>query len=235
MRLLDVVDVHFYPQSVDHGQNGGSDQEIAARRIRSTRALWDPSYVDESWIGEPVRLIPRIRDWIDAYYPGRGISIGEYRFGAEDQMAGALAIAEALGRFGQQDLTSAFYWTYPPKNSPGFWAFRAYRDFDGHGSHFLDLSVPATAPRGTSLFASKSPSGDHLVAIALNVDPQREVDARIDVEGCGAVSSGRVYSYTGGAGGISQGTGLAGGQTSIQEALRPYSITIFDLRMEASR
>ena len=53
-------------------------------------------------------------------------------------MSGALATAEALGRFAQFGVTSAFYWTYPPENSPAMWAFRAYRNFDGKGGHFLD-------------------------------------------------------------------------------------------------
>ena len=53
-----------------------------------------------------------------------------------DHMSGGLAIAEALGRFGQQGLTSAFYWSKVPYNSPGFHAFRAYRNFDGKGARF---------------------------------------------------------------------------------------------------
>jgi hypothetical protein len=231
VRLLDVVDVHFYPQSVDHGQGGGTNREIAARRIRSTRGLWDPSYVDESWIGEPVRLIPRIREWIDEYYPGRGISIGEYRFGAEDQMAGALALAEALGRYGQLDLTSAFYWTYPAKDSPAFWAFRAFGNFDSKGARFLDWSVAASAPSTTSLFASRDESGDHVVAIALNLDPDHPAEADVDFASCGNVSDGRIFGYTGGAAGLTQRGTVAAGPSSLRTTLPPYSITVLDLRL----
>ena len=43
--------------------------------------LWDPSYVDESWIKEPVKLLPRMREWVDENYPARGLSIGEWSFG----------------------------------------------------------------------------------------------------------------------------------------------------------
>ena len=59
-RLLDAVDVHFYPQGegMGLGKSGGTDPDTAARRIRSVRALWDPDYRDESWIGEPVDLDP---------------------------------------------------------------------------------------------------------------------------------------------------------------------------------
>ena len=68
-RTLDVLDVHIYPQ----GQNlysGAHDADAQKRRLRSTRALWDANYKDESWIGEPVRLVPRLRDWITQNYPG---------------------------------------------------------------------------------------------------------------------------------------------------------------------
>jgi hypothetical protein len=54
-RLLDVLSVHFYPQ----GGQYGNDTSTAMQQLRnrSTRALWDPGYVDESWIGTAVQLI----------------------------------------------------------------------------------------------------------------------------------------------------------------------------------
>jgi hypothetical protein len=61
-RLLDVFTVHYYPQGGEF-----SDDVSAAmqqRRNRSTRSLWDPNYVDETWINDRVRLIPRLRGWV---------------------------------------------------------------------------------------------------------------------------------------------------------------------------
>src|SRR6202022_154023 len=97
-------------------------------------------------MGGGARLAPRLQAWSAEKHPGLGISIGEYNFGAEGHMSGGLAVAEALGRFGEQGITSAFYWDYPAKNTPASWAFRAYRDFDGRGGKFLDESVPAESP-----------------------------------------------------------------------------------------
>ncbi|HVE84127.1 MAG TPA: glycoside hydrolase family 44 protein, partial [Myxococcales bacterium] len=59
-RILDVVDVHYYPQHDGAGMGAGGkvDPYSAALRIRSTRSLWDPNYVDESWIDDNIRLIP---------------------------------------------------------------------------------------------------------------------------------------------------------------------------------
>ena len=114
IRILDLVDVHFYPMEERvGGEGGGTDAKTAALRLRSTRSLWDDTYVDESWIADTIRLIPRLKEWIEQNAPGLGITIGEWNFGAEDHMSGGLAVAEVLGRFGQNGVTAAFYWTYP--------------------------------------------------------------------------------------------------------------------------
>jgi hypothetical protein len=231
-RVLDVVDLHFYPQAERvGGENGGVDAATAALRIRSTRALWDPSYVDESWIKEPVRLIPRMKEWIAQNYPGRGISIGEWNFGAERHISGGLAVAEALGRFGQGGVTSAFYWTLPPPNTPAFFAFRAYRNFDGKGGRFLDQSVATTAIAGTSLFASKDDGGKHLVLVALNLTQDAALRAKIDMAACGKVATRKAYAYTGGGAGFKEGAEVKKEDLVVTETLPPYSITVIDLRL----
>ena len=103
-----------------------------------------------------------------ANHPGLGISIGEWNFGAESHMSGGLATAEALGRFGTEGVTSAYYWTSPKEGSPAFWAFRAFRNFDGTGGHFLDWSVPVKSDGAlASLFASRDADRRHIVAVLL--------------------------------------------------------------------
>lgn len=230
-RILDVLDLHFYPQAAGvYGDDAGVDPETAALRIRSTRALWDPSYTDESWIKEPVRLIPRMKEWIADEYPGRGISIGEWAFGAEKHASGGLAVAEALGRFGQLGVSSAYYWTYPPEKSAAYWAFRAYRDFDGADGRFESRSVPATAPDGTSLFASRSEDGRRVVLVALNLGPERAVRATVDVASCGAVRSRRAFVYAGEASGLAeQKPGGVADATTVSQELPPWSIAVVEL------
>lgn len=232
IRLVDLVDVHFYPQGrgIGVGLVGETDRDTAARRIRSTRALWDPTYVDESWIADKVRLIPRLKAWIAEKHPGLGISIGEYNFGAEGHMSGGLAVAEALGRFGEQGITSAFYWDYPARNTPAAWAFRAYRDFDGRGGRFLDESVPAeSSDSRASIFASRDARGDHLVVVLLDLDPTAPVEARMDARACGRVVSQARFVYAAGTPGFAQTAPEPAGPSQI--TLPPYSITVLDLHV----
>ena len=232
VHILDVVDVHFYPQGKGvFGKDARTDPETAALRLRSTRSLWDPTYADESWIKERIGLIPRLKDWIAKNYPGRGISLGEWNFGADDHMSGGLAIAETLGRFGQQGLTSAFYWSKVPYNSPGFYAFRAYRNFDGKGARFLDLSVPARGADQVSLFASRDESGTHLVAIALNLDPAVAAEAELDVSSCGHPSGSRTFVYGPGRSSITLENSHHADQTLLHEVIPPYSLKIIELTL----
>jgi len=234
-RLLDILDVHFYPQAnVGIAASGGVDSATAALRIRSTRALWDKSYVDESWIAEPIELLPRLKRWVDEEHPGLGISIGEWNFGAEGHMSGGLAAAEALGRFGREGVLSAYYWTVPAARSPAGQAFRAYRNFDGHGGHFLNTSLAVEGEdHNASLFASRE--GNHLVAVLLNFDPIEGFDAEIDLSSCGMPAHTRVYSYAGGPQGFAEAPSalqaLPGAARTVRAGATAYSMTVLDIEL----
>jgi hypothetical protein len=232
VRLLDLVDVHFYPQGkgIGVGTEGAVDADTAARRIRSTRALWDPQYVDESWIQEAVQLVPRLDRWIAERHPGLGVMIGEYNFGAENHMSGGLAVAEALGRFAQTGVAAAFYWDHPPSGSPAYWAFRAYRDFDGAGARFEDEWVPSDSGVPlASVFASRDDAKGHVVLVVLDLDPRQAVQTTLDVSSCGALADARRYVFTGDRGGFARTDMAAAPESAIPLALPPYSITVLDL------
>ncbi len=230
VKILDAVDVHFYPQGEVH--NDRTDPETAAKRVRSTRSLWDPRYPDESWINEPIRLIPRMREIIARNYPGLDLIIGEYNFGGEKHMSGALALAEALGRFGQLGVDEAYYWWYPPSGSPAFWAFRAFRNYDESGARFLDRSVPGQAPDGTSLFASLNDDGSKVVAIALNFSPDEGLDAKLRLRGCRAPANVRVFSLSEQKHGLVHGTSAFKGDV-VRALLPPYSVNVFEVTLKA--
>ena len=236
VRILDVLDVHIYPQAENvqgpdgsGGDGGGeTDRKTNDLRFRTTRSLWDREYVDESWIKEAVYLIPRMKDLIAQNYPGRGFQIGEYNFGAEHHPAGGVALAEALGRFALNGVSHAFYWTFPKPKSPAYWAFRGYRNYDGNGGHFLDRIVPSSSPSGTSLYASRDEAGKKWVIVALNFSSDRPHDASIDLKGCTSPGAVKSFVYTGGEQGFVGGDVKLEG-TSLKTKLAPYSITVIEL------
>ncbi len=225
VRLLDVLDVHFYPQDLPRD---AVDPESRERRLRATRSLWDPSYEDESWIDDTVQLLPRLSRLIAERYPGLGLMIGEYNFGGEQDISGALAQAEVLGRFSQhRGLTAAFYWTYPPAGSPVFHAFRAYRDYDGQGAAFPSAALPTRAAAGVSLFAARDPASGRVAAVVLNLSPSRPRLAALELRRCGDVRQLRAFRYADGYGGLREAAArLEGGR--VQAILPPYSITVLE-------
>jgi hypothetical protein len=227
-RILDMLDVHFYPAAADiFGNNARVDPDGAALRLRSTRALWDPAYKDESWIGEPVRLIPRLKEWVAENYPGLKIGIGEWNFGAEEHISGALATAEALGRFGQQGLDAAFY-LGPKDGGSAFWAFRAFRNFDGEGGRFLDHGLRSEDAPGLSVFASRDADTARVVAILLNLDQDSRVRVRLNLDSCGAVKTVRTFRYTADSGGLIEDKSE---RKPLETSLPPYSIAVLDFRL----
>jgi hypothetical protein len=229
-RILDILDVHIYPMAdgVGIGAGGNTDPKTAALRIRSTRSLWDPTYTDESWINDKIRLVPMLREWIDANYPGLGISIGEWNFGGETHMSGGLAVAEALGHFGLEGVTSAYYWTSPAERSPAFWAFRAFRNFDGAGGRFLDWTLPVSGSATlVSAFASRDADRKHLVVVLLNESALSTVTASMSLKSCGAVGPRRAFTYTGGDAGFKPESLPSGDVPELR--LAPYSITVIDM------
>lgn len=181
-RILDVLDIHYYP-AADGVYSGSTDPKTAALRLRSTRSLWNNSYIDESWIKTQVRLIPRMQEWINQYYPGTRLGISEWNWGADDTLNGALAISQVLGIFGREGVYLAAYWRNPPADSPGFYAFKMYTNFDGQGSSFGDkiIGVKVSDDLKINAFAAlDSKTGRvHLILINLQPDHVQNIEVRL--------------------------------------------------------
>src|SRR6185369_7880101 len=121
-KSIDLFTVHYYPQSGEYSTDVSTATQ--QRRNRSTRSLWDPNYRDESWISDQVRLVPRLKQWVNQYYPGLKTGITEYNWGAENHINGATAQADILGIFGREALDLATRWTTPDAGTPAFKAIQ---------------------------------------------------------------------------------------------------------------
>ena len=149
---VDVVSVHFYPQGNEFSDDVSQATQLL--RNRSTRQLWDPNYVSESYINAPVYLIPRMKSWITHdYVAGTPIAITEYNWGAESSINGATTQADIDGIFGAYGLDMATRWTIPAANTPTYKAMQLYRNYDGNNSTFGDTSIAATVPQPDDLSA----------------------------------------------------------------------------------
>jgi len=226
-RTLDVLDIHYYPEGAF---NDNGDAVTAAWRLQQTRSLWDPYYVDHSWINQPVRLIPRMNSLIDAYYPGTKLGISEWNWGDERRMDGALAVADALGIYGQQGLYMAAYWNHPPAGSPAALAFQLFRNYDGHGAAFGNTSVRATSSNSSrlSVYASLRRRDGHLLALLMNKMPSTAAATTLDLRGFrGKIA--RVYRYNS----ADPSRIVHAGSLSVRSPMRvnvpPYTMLLLDV------
>ena len=225
-RLLDVFTLHYYPQ----GSYSWSDNSTNAQlwRNRATRSLWDPNYTDESWIGEKIRLLPRMKEWVASEYPGTKIGITEYTWGDDDIMSAAIAQADCLGIFGREGVELATRWVCPSINSLTFKAFQMYRNYDGNGGTFGDVggtcstsanpdewsaycAMNTSTRKSTVMLISKKLSGNTSVNVVL-VNSSRSPRAS-------------VYQFTQGLG-IVRLSDVVGTNSRLSMNLPPQSVTL---------
>ncbi|MGR9036674.1 MAG: glycoside hydrolase family 44 protein, partial [Gammaproteobacteria bacterium] len=203
LRLLDYFDLHYYPQAGGVALSPAGSAATQALRLRSTRSLWDANYTDESWIsdtepgGVKVRLIGRMRDWVNSYYPGTKLAITEYNWGALESINGALAQADVLGIFGREGLDLATLWSPPAPNQPGAHAFRMFLNYDGAGHRFGNVSVRAASSNHSdlSIYAAQRTSDNALTVLVIN-KTAAELASPVEITGLSLPSSTAVYRYS---------------------------------------
>jgi hypothetical protein len=220
-RLLDVLDLHWYPAagkisgSIDNDYQSQTPEMVNAR-LQAPRSLWDSTYNERSWVSHvrhgPIRLIPFLQEMIAAHYPGTKLAITEYYYGRGGDISGGIAQADVLGIFGREGVYAATLWP-----NAGVWAspykgnanlayafvsgaFRMYRDYDGQGHGFGDMSIEAktTDVVGTSVYASTDTADpSRLVIVAINKTGAPRV-ANIALSATHRFHAAEVYTMTDG-------------------------------------
>lgn len=210
--LMDMLDLHWYSEATGGGTRvtfGGAvsnSPEVVAARLQAPRSLWDPTYVETSWItqfstgGQPIRLLDRVQADIDELKPGTRISLSEYSHGGGNHISGGIAQADTLGILGREGVYNASWFPIEPTGQQQFirGAFEMFTDFDGQGRRFGDLSVTATTDdvADSSVYASLS-TGDpnELILVAINktATPQ---DAAVRVTADRRFTRAEVFTLT---------------------------------------
>ncbi len=174
VRLVDYLDIHYYPQSGTVALSEDESAGTAALRLRSLKSLYDPAYTDESWIGQAIQLVPRMKAIIAAHAPGTKLAITEYNWGGDDGGAGhdmgvtaALAQAEALAIFGREGVDLATRWVSPTVNSLVEDAFKLYLNYNGSGAQVAGDSVYASSSNVDTVgaYAVRGASGQAYVLL----------------------------------------------------------------------
>jgi len=197
VRVLDYFDLHYYPQATGVSLSQAGSTSTQELRLRSTRALWDPTYFDESWIADEVALIPRMKDWVNQNYPGTKLALTEYNWGAYEHINGALAQADVLGIFGREGMDLAALWVAPASDEPCAFAFRMYMNYDGQRAKFGDTSVRATSGDQSrmSVYAATR-SGDGALTVMVVNKAMLSLETTVTVQNFKGNSNVAVYRYS---------------------------------------
>ncbi len=230
-RLLDVLDVHWYPEAYDgppFTYNNGTSKRITdssvntramyEARMQAPRTLWDTDYVgtngENSWINEwnssYLPILPKLKSSINTYYPDTNLAFTEYDYGGKDHYSGGIAIADVLGIFGKYGVYIANYWgeigTYLDA------AFKIYRNYDGSGSSFGDTEVYSTMSNkvDSSIYASvfnESACELHLIVINKNID--NAISGTFNINSSRNFVSGRVWKFSNTSSSITETTSIS--------------------------
>ena len=205
-RLIDDLDRHWYPEASAGGVRiTGTDTTpaVVAAREQAPRSLWDPTYVETSWITTDygygaIRLLPRTKDRIAAHYPGTGIALTEWNYGGGGHISGAIACADVLGIFGREGVDVASYWPLQSNESYAYGAFSAFRNYDGAGGHFGDTSVRANTSdtASSSVYAAIDAANHNRVVIVAVNKATTAKTASVNITGEQVFGHAKTYTLT---------------------------------------
>ncbi|HWT03831.1 MAG TPA: glycoside hydrolase family 44 protein [Pyrinomonadaceae bacterium] len=227
-RLLDFFSVHYYPQGGEFSDDVSSAMQL--RRNRSTRSLWDPAYTDETWINDRVQLVPRLRGWVAANYPGTKTAVTEYNWGAAGHINGATAQADILGIFGREGLDMATRWTTPAASTPTYKAIKMYRNYDGQKSTFGETSVRASVPNPDSLsaFAAERGADGALTVMIVGKQLSGDTPVTVNLSNFTGAGSAQVWQLTS-ANAITRLNDITYSGNSLQLSVPAQSVTLLVL------
>jgi len=204
-RLLDVLDLHWYPEAQGDGSRicdtqPPYSQANAEARMQAPRTLWDQGYYENSWIGTwfkwALPLLPKITQSINTYYPGTKMAFTEYNYGAGDHISGGIATADVLGIYGKYGVYLSTYWgsNRAYVNS----AFSLFRNYDGANSTFGDTRVQTamTDKVNSSIYGSTFLADrNKLHLVVLNKNYTQPINGSFSITAPQFFTSARVWAF----------------------------------------
>jgi hypothetical protein len=201
-RLVDVIDVHWYPELYGKTSKGEKkrtiddtpyDPTFARLQWEGLREWYDPTFQPsgelESWthgnnaayLWNPYHpVIPALKKLVDTYYPGTKLAINEYDTGSPEHFHGALLRAAALGIFMQEDLYMAQNWHQTDDKKFTYLAQKLYGNYDGKGSRVRGKFVPSKSSHADLLsYAAKD--GGRFMVVLVNKNPGKRITTSLEL------------------------------------------------------
>lgn len=204
-RLLDVLDIHYHTEATNgllEPVINGTDNFSNNTRLQAPRILWDSTYTENSAIAimhnQHIPLIPTLEASINMYYPGTKLSFSEYNFGGGDHISGGIAVADALGIFGEYGVHMACLKPNSEDTSYQKSGINIYTNYDGKGGSFGSTAVRSDNGGDimSSVYASIDGSDETALKVLLinkNQSTVKSADIRISSDA--EFESAEVYSF----------------------------------------
>jgi hypothetical protein len=239
-RLLNVLDVHWYPEAQGDNritESNATTENDKLARVQAPRTLWDKTYKEKSWIGDwgtaHLPLIPKLMASINKYYPGTKLSFTEFTYGGENHITGAIAVDDVLGIFAKYGVYFGALWPVQDNKSYLTAAYKIYRNYDDNNSAFGNYYVfsKTSDSVNTSVFTSINLSGNEIHVIAINKNLTNSCNCNFNIACSQSVLTGKVWYIDGNGADIKNGTDISNIQNnSFTYELPAASVSHFVLQ-----
>jgi len=228
-RLMDVLDLHWYPDLDIPIINEATDSLTVFTRMQVPRSLWDSSYIEPGWIGKwfsPVAIVRNVQSSIGRNYPGTKLAFSEFNYGGSTHVSGGIALADVLGIFGKYGIYLATQWGAVEGYQRA--AYAIYRNYDGHNGTFGDRHVRATlsnAVKASAYAATRSSSPSTLDILLINKDFTNTMQASVTVGGSTLFTSARDFGFDAGHSSVTEFSSIPSiSGNSFTVAIPPLSV-----------
>ena len=237
IRLLDVLDIHYYTEAKgvcgERSCNHYDNDECIKARLDSVRSFYDETYRENSWItdtgAEFFPLLPNVKKSIDTYYPDTKLAFTEYNFGGGDHISGAVTQADTLGIFAENDVYFATIWSFD-HNEYQLAAINMFTNYDGLGNGFGDTLVKSEENNeNISVYSSVDSEDESVVKIIVtNRNINDETPVTINLSSEEIYGNAEVYSLFGDTPEIRQLDGIESiSENTFSYTLPALSVTEF--------
>jgi len=142
-----------------------------------------------------------MKRWVARYYPGTKLSLSEYNLSVtHNAVVNALIQADTLGILARQGVNLATRWPLPNDGKLIGWAFRIYRDYDGHHSKFGDtwIGSASSAQGSLAVYGARRTSDGAYTVLVIN-KTAGVLTGRLRLSGFTAPGAAATWRWDGGA------------------------------------
>ncbi|MGA9294185.1 MAG: glycoside hydrolase family 44 protein [Ignavibacteriaceae bacterium] len=201
-RLLDVLDVHWYPEAIGDNritETNANTLNDKSARIQAPRTLWDKNYTENSWIGQwgkaHLPLIPGLMNSINKYYTGTQLGFTEFTYGGENDITGAIAVDDVLGIFAKYGVYFATFWQIDSPSDYISAAYKIYRNYDGNNSTIGNFYIPSWSSDSVncSVYSSTNSEKDTIHIVAINKSFNQTITGNFSISSPKKILSGKIW------------------------------------------